>query len=108
MKPGERYIYEAKAVAAHFQYVDGDGDFYPPTFTAEYIGEKEHNQPDDPDGRRAEIPERKKGQREITFDRYQVQVRAHQDGPAHRTEATSWITNLNIKGVLTAARIQAT
>ena len=107
MDSGKNYIYEAKAVAAHFQYVDGDGDFVPPSFSAEYIGVEGHNEPDDPDGAPAQLPPRENGDREITFDRYQVRVRAYQDGPVYRTVATAWITNLDIKGVLTAARIEA-
>ena len=107
MHSGRKYLYEAKAVAAHFQYTDGDGDFVPPKFSAEYIGEEEHDEPYNSDGEPATLPERKSGEREITFDRYQVRVRAYRQGPAHRTEATAWSTNRNIKGVLTAARIQA-
>src|SRR6266571_4107049 len=106
MDSGKKYRYEAKAVAAHFQYTDGDGDFVPPKFGIEYIGEKEFDETCDPDGKPAKLPERKGGDREITFDRYQVRVRAYRDGPAYRTEATAWVTNLDIKGVLTAARVE--
>jgi hypothetical protein len=76
MESGKKYLYEARAVAAHFQYTDGDGDFVPPKFAIEYIGEKEIDEPCDPDGQPAEIPQRSSGPREITFDRYQVRVRA--------------------------------
>jgi hypothetical protein len=107
MESGKKYLYEAKAVAAHFQYVDGDGDFVPPLFSAEHIGEKEFDEPCDPDGEPAELPERRSGPREITFDHYQVRVRAYRDDAAYRTEATAWVTNLDIKGVLTARRIEA-
>jgi hypothetical protein len=106
--PLKKYIYYAKSVAAHFQYTDHDGDFVPPLFSASYCGSKNFDGPNKPGGKPAKIPNRSKGKpKEITFDRYDVHITARREGQVFRLEVSSSVTNLNIKDVLKAERIEA-
>ena len=81
MESGKKYLYEAKAVAAHFQYVDGDGDFVPPISAPSTLARNSSTSPAIPTASRRNFRQRSSGPREITFDRYQVSVRAYREGP---------------------------
>ena len=95
----KNYTFHAKALAAHFHFTNGSGEDFGPEFALAFHGrtpfkhkEKtgEHHHP------------------EISFTRSWVHVIARQErGGVYTTVAKAGLTNLNVKGKVTADEIEA-
>jgi hypothetical protein len=93
----EKYVFSAKAVAAHFHSTTSDrhfGDEYTLTFQGETPGEKEKAT----DGRTGP---------EISFTYSSVRISCTKESGVYTTVVRSTLKNLNVKDVLTVDSIEA-